>query len=125
MVNSIEGAIDPEPAHPSRLLEQAINNLSLGLVIFDNKREVVFCNTRYLEIYGLTSEQARPGTPISNLIQHRLNLGLKVLSKPHEYIRERVGNAARSSHHHPGIHGWPDHYLYRLSDAGRWRDGHS
>ena len=94
MVNSIEGAIDPEPAHPSRLLEQAINNLSLGLVIFDNKREVVFCNTRYLEIYGLTSEQARPGTPISNLIQHRLNLGLKVLSKPHEYIRERVGNAA-------------------------------
>jgi len=45
MVNSIEGAIDPEPAHPSRLLEQAINNLSLGLIIFDNKREVVFCNT--------------------------------------------------------------------------------
>ena len=94
MVNSIEGAIDPEPAHPSRLLEQAINNLSLGLIIFDKKREVVFCNTRYLEIYGLTSEQARPGTPISNLIQHRLNLGLKVLSKPDEYIRERVGNAA-------------------------------
>jgi len=94
MVNSIEGAIDPEPAHPSRLLEQAINNLSLGLIIFDNKREVVFCNTRYLEIYGLTSEQVQPGTPISNLIQHRLNLGLKVLSKPDEYIRERVGNAA-------------------------------
>ncbi|HMH60360.1 MAG TPA: EAL domain-containing protein [Bradyrhizobium sp.] len=94
MVNAIEGAIDPEPAHPSRLLEQAINNLSLGLIIFDKKREVVFCNTRYLEIYGLASEQAKPGTPISNLIQHRLNLGLKVLSKPDEYIRERVGNAA-------------------------------
>ncbi|HMI16768.1 MAG TPA: PAS-domain containing protein, partial [Bradyrhizobium sp.] len=94
MVNAIEGAIDPEPAHPSRLLEQAINNLSLGLIIFDKKREVVFCNTRYLEIYGLASEQAKPGTPISNLIQHRLNLGLKVLSTPDEYIRERVGNDA-------------------------------
>jgi diguanylate cyclase (GGDEF)-like protein len=92
MVSSIEGAIDPEPAHPSRLLEQAINNLSLGLIIFDNKREVVFCNTRYLEIYGLTSGQAKPGTPISELIQHRLNLGLKVPSKPDEYIRERLGN---------------------------------
>ena len=92
MVNSIEGAIDPEPAHPSRLLEQAINNLSLGLIIFDNKREVVFCNTRYLEIYGLASRQAKPGTPIGDLIQHRLNLGLKVLSKPDEYIRERLGN---------------------------------
>src|SRR6266567_3105011 len=94
MVNAIEGAIDPEPAHPSRLLERAINNLSLGLIIFDKKREVVFCNTRYLEIYRLASEQAKPGTPIGNLIQHRLNLGLKVLSKPDEYIRERVGNAA-------------------------------
>jgi len=47
----------------------------------------------YLEIYGLAAEQAKPGTPISELIQHRLNLGLKVLSKPDEYIRERVGNA--------------------------------
>src|SRR5260370_32033509 len=38
MVNAIEGAIDPEPAHPSRLLGQAINNLSLGLIIFDRMR---------------------------------------------------------------------------------------
>ena len=93
MVNSIEGAIDPEPAHPSRLLEQAINNLSFGLIIFDSKREVVFCNKRYTEIYGLSSEQVKPGTPVSDLIQHRLNLGLKVRSKPDEYIRQRLGNA--------------------------------
>src|ERR1700704_6735577 len=92
MANSIESAIDPEPTRASWLLEQAINNLALGLIIFDNKREVVFCNKRYLEIYRLSSEQAKPGTPISELIQHRLNLGLKVLSKPDEYIRERLGN---------------------------------
>jgi hypothetical protein len=47
MANSIESAIDPEPTRASWLLEQAINNLSLGLIIFDNKREVVFCNKRY------------------------------------------------------------------------------
>jgi diguanylate cyclase (GGDEF)-like protein len=92
MVKSIERPIDPEPVHPARHLEEAIDNLSLGLVIFDRKREVVFCNRRYMEIYGLSSEQVKPGTPIGNLIQHRLNLGLQVLSEPDEYIRERVAN---------------------------------
>jgi len=120
MVNSIEGAIDPEPAHPSRLLEQAINNLSLGLIVFDNKREVVFCNKRYMEIYGLSSEQVKPGTPTSELIQHRLNLGLKVLSKPDDYIRERVANAVV-----PGttVHQYTDgriisYTIYPLPDGG-------
>jgi diguanylate cyclase (GGDEF)-like protein len=94
MANSIERAIDPEPTLASSLLEQAINNLALGLIIFDNKREVVFCNKRYLEIYRLSSEQTKPGTPISELIQHRLNLGLKVRSTPDEYIQERLENAA-------------------------------
>jgi diguanylate cyclase (GGDEF)-like protein len=101
MVNSVERAIDPEPACASWLLEQAINNLSHGLIIFDRKREVVFCNKRYLEIYGLLSEQAKPGTPIAELIQHRLNLGLKVRPKPDEFIQERAGNGgvARTTVH--------------------------
>ena len=90
MTGAMECAIDPKPAHRTWLLEEAINNLSLGLIVFDNKREVVFCNRRYTEIYGLSSDQVKPGTPTSELIQHRLNLGLKVPSEPDDYIRERV-----------------------------------
>src|SRR5882757_4580681 len=82
-----------KPADSTSLFEEALHNLSLGFIIFDNKREVVFCNRRYREIYHLAPEQVKPGTPISDLIQHRLNLGLKILSKPDEYIRQRVGNA--------------------------------
>jgi diguanylate cyclase (GGDEF)-like protein len=93
MVNSIERAIVPAPVHLTGLLEEAVNNLSLGLIVFDSKREVLFCNRRYMEIYGLSAEQTKPGTPISELIQHRLNLGLKVVSQPADYIRERVGSA--------------------------------
>jgi diguanylate cyclase (GGDEF)-like protein len=89
MIDSVERAIDPEPA---RLLEQAVDNLSLGLVIFDGKYEVVFCNKRYMEIYRLSSEQVKPGTPISNLIRNRLNLGLKIRSNPDDYIREQLDN---------------------------------
>jgi PAS domain S-box-containing protein len=81
-MDSMERATDPEPAHPSGPLEAAVNNLALGLVIVDDKGEVVFCNKRYMEIYGLTPEQVRPGTPNRELIQHRLNLGLRLYRSP-------------------------------------------
>jgi diguanylate cyclase (GGDEF)-like protein len=93
MTDSIDPAINPEPTQPAWLLAQALGNLKLGIIIFDKKYEVVFCNKRYMEIYRLSSEQVKPGTPISELIQHRLKLGFNVLSKPEEYIRERAGGA--------------------------------
>jgi diguanylate cyclase (GGDEF)-like protein len=120
MTDSIERAIAPEPVHRAWLLEQAFNNLSLGLIICDNKYEVVLCNKRYMEIYGLSSEQVKPGTPIRELIQHRFNLGFKVLSKPDEYIRRRTGNAVV-----PGttVHEYTDgriisYTVYPLPDGG-------
>ncbi|MEH2520568.1 diguanylate cyclase (GGDEF)-like protein [Bradyrhizobium sp. AZCC 1610] len=82
----------PRSAPLSARLEEAINHLSLGIVIFDEKREVVFCNARYREMYGLSPEQVKPGTPTRELIQHRLKLGLKVPVAPDDYIRERVGH---------------------------------
>ncbi|HEY9453319.1 MAG TPA: EAL domain-containing protein [Bradyrhizobium sp.] len=84
-------SIDLEAAHASAHLEEAFDHLSLGIVIFSVKREVVFCNKRYMEMYGLSPAQVKPGTPTSELIRHRLNLGLKVQTTPDEYVRERVG----------------------------------
>ena len=81
----------PRSAPLSARLEEAINHLSLGIVIFDEKRQVVFCNERYREMYGLSPEQVKPGTPTSELIRHRLDLGLKVQGAPDDYIRKRVG----------------------------------
>src|SRR3954465_14710431 len=91
MVGSVADTIGPEPAQLSARLEEAINHLSLGIVVFNEKREVVFCNRRYAQMYGLSPEQVRPGTPTSELIRHRLNLGLKVSLAPDEYVRARVG----------------------------------
>jgi diguanylate cyclase (GGDEF)-like protein len=89
-MESTGNAIDP--GSPIRIFEEAIDRLSLGVVIFDAKRDVVFCNKRYMEIYGLSAEQVMPGTPIRELIRHRLNLGLKVRSNPEDYIHEHVGS---------------------------------
>ncbi|MBR1250495.1 EAL domain-containing protein [Bradyrhizobium sp. AUGA SZCCT0169] len=91
MVDSVTGAIRPEPAHLSARLEEAINHLSLGIVVFDERRLVVFCNRRYAQMYGLSPGQVKPGTPTSELIRHRLKLGLKVAVAPDDYVRARVG----------------------------------
>jgi diguanylate cyclase (GGDEF)-like protein len=85
------GIADLGSAHLSARLEDAINHLSLGIVVFDDKREVVFCNKRYIEMYGLSPDQVKPGTPTSELIRHRLSLGLKVPMTPDDYVRQRVG----------------------------------
>ena len=86
-----------EQEHQLRLqnlhLDAALNKMSQGLVLFDKDRRVVICNRRYMEIYGLTSDQVKPGTPTSNLIQHRLALGLKVRSEHGDYVRTRVEGA--------------------------------
>jgi diguanylate cyclase (GGDEF)-like protein len=91
MTDRGQKAIAPTAPLQARL-EDAIDHLTLGIVLFDDKREVVFCNARYQEIYGLTPEQVKPGTPTSALIRHRLDLGLQVKVAPDDYIRQRVGS---------------------------------
>jgi len=125
VVDSVQRIIDQEPARPTWLLQQAINNLSLGLIIFDGNREVLFCNTRYLELYGLSPAQAKPGTPVSDLIQQRLSLGLKILSRPDEYIGHRVGNAVTAG---TTVQEFPDGriiaYTVHPMPGGGWMTAH-
>ena len=42
MTDSVERDINPAPDYPARLLQQAVDNLSLGLIIFDAKRELAY-----------------------------------------------------------------------------------
>src|SRR5436189_1714554 len=91
MTDRDKSATDRPPHDLHALIEEAIHNLSLGIVIFSDQRQVVFCNRRYMQMYGLSPEQVKPGTPTSELIRHRLKLGLKVAGAPDDYIRERVG----------------------------------
>src|SRR5258706_11001390 len=37
----------------SAFVRSALNNLSHGVVMMDSQKRIVFCNDRYLEIYGL------------------------------------------------------------------------
>ncbi|MEH2489336.1 diguanylate cyclase (GGDEF)-like protein [Bradyrhizobium sp. AZCC 2230] len=78
------------------LLEQAVNNLWLGIILFNQRREVVYCNQRYMDLFRLSPEQVQPGTPVSDLIKHRLTLGLKIRGEADAYIRARTEGSVMS-----------------------------
>ena len=55
----------------SRQLDTALNNMSQGLCMFDGRLRLVVCNTQYAEMYGLTPEQTKPGTPLCAILEAR------------------------------------------------------
>jgi PAS domain-containing protein len=72
--------------------------MSQGLCIFDPDDRVAVCNRRYLDMYGLTSEQAKPRTPLLQLLRHRLAQGTYPKGpEPEEYVRGLTASLKRLS----------------------------
>jgi diguanylate cyclase (GGDEF)-like protein len=58
-------------------LDAAINNMPLGLSMFDAQERLIMCNRRYTDMYDVPSELARPGTANCALWQHRTRKGAR------------------------------------------------
>jgi len=56
-------------------LSIALNNIPQGLVLYDGSARVTVCNQRYLEMFGLSPDVARPGCTMQELIGHRKATG--------------------------------------------------
>jgi diguanylate cyclase (GGDEF)-like protein len=56
-------------------LDAALENMVQGLAMFDADLRVVLANNRYAEIYGLTTEQVCPGTPLLDIYRSRIASG--------------------------------------------------
>ena len=70
----------------------ALDNMTQGLCMFDGATRLIICNDRYLEMYGLTREQAYPGCSLRELLEYRKATG--TFYAGHRRIR-RGGQAAR------------------------------
>lgn len=73
-----EPTIDPAEARArerERLFDTAVNNMSQGLVMFDVAEQLLVCNRRYLEMYGLSADAVKPGCTLLNLLQLRIAKG--------------------------------------------------
>ena len=68
-----------------QMLQTVLDNMSQGVVMFDSQMQLIFCNQRYVEMYGLSADVAQPGCPLRELIEHRVASG-SFAGDPIEYI---------------------------------------
>ena len=69
----------------AQMLQTVLDNMSQGVLMFDSEMRLIFCNKRYIEMYGLSSDVARPGCCLRDLLIHRIKIGT-FSDDPDEYI---------------------------------------
>jgi diguanylate cyclase (GGDEF)-like protein/PAS domain S-box-containing protein len=69
-------------------LDTAINNMSQGLLMFDEAARLVISNQRYLQIYGLSAKHVKPGCTLRQLINRRLETGTYSGGEPEQYMAD-------------------------------------
>jgi diguanylate cyclase (GGDEF)-like protein len=58
------------------LLDATLENMAHGLCAYDRDLRLIVANQRYLEIYGLTTNEAGAGTPLINLMRVSIERGI-------------------------------------------------
>jgi diguanylate cyclase (GGDEF)-like protein len=56
-------------ARTNARFDAALSNMPNGLSMFDANERLLVSNRRYLEMYDLTEEQVKPGTPLSRIVR--------------------------------------------------------
>jgi methyl-accepting chemotaxis protein len=59
----------------SRHLLDAIEHMTQGVCVFDRNERLVFCNQRFIEIYGMSPDIVHRGAALADILQHRVSLG--------------------------------------------------
>jgi len=72
-------------------IDIALNNMTHGLCMFDAGEKLIVCNATYVQMYGLTGDEARPGTPLARIDAHRAKIGTAAIASP-----EQVAAVAQS-----------------------------
>jgi methyl-accepting chemotaxis protein len=73
-----------------RRISAALDNMTQGLCMFDGDARLILCNERYLDMYGLTRQQAYPGAHLRELLEIR-----KANGSFHRDVNEYVADAKR------------------------------
>jgi diguanylate cyclase (GGDEF)-like protein/PAS domain S-box-containing protein len=76
-------------ARRSAYISSALNSLSHGVVMTDGKNRVVYCNDRYLQIYGLQRADFPPGMTGAELLELRFQRGVLDCTPAEFYQRAR------------------------------------
>jgi diguanylate cyclase (GGDEF)-like protein len=78
---------EAEIAKQVERLQAALSNMSQGLAMFDAEKKLIICNERYAQLYGLSMDDVKPGTPLSEILEKRIANGLYAFDGPDQYRR--------------------------------------
>jgi diguanylate cyclase (GGDEF)-like protein len=70
----------------------AIDNMSQGLAMFDGNRRIIVSNEKYARMYGLSPDDVKPGTPVTEIYQRRIANGIFAGPSPDRYLPKRLKN---------------------------------
>jgi PAS domain-containing protein len=83
---------EEELAAQNMRFNAAINNMSQGMCLFDGEQRVVFANRQFAELYGLTSEEVKPGTPLGRILEARVAKGVYGDIDAAGFVEEAIGS---------------------------------
>ena len=84
--------------HDQALLDTVLSNMSQGVLMFDSECRLVFCNRRYIEMYGLSEKAIGVGCTLRDLLDYRKQ-AQTFSDDPEEYIaklREKLAEGKTS-----------------------------
>jgi diguanylate cyclase (GGDEF)-like protein len=73
----------------------AINNMSLGICVFDVDRKLVVSNRRYAEIYHLSLDQVRVGTSLHEVLEYRRQQGTNYNVSESDFIGHGIRESVK------------------------------
>ncbi|WP_354140517.1 EAL domain-containing protein [Bradyrhizobium sp. LB11.1] len=73
-------------------VSSAMNNLNQGVVMTDARRRIIFCNDRYIEIYGLTRSDLWTGMTGYDILELRRKRGVLAVSDDDFYEKAASSN---------------------------------
>jgi diguanylate cyclase (GGDEF)-like protein len=62
-------------AEQNRRFDAALSNMPHGLCMFDDEIRLILCNAAYRRLYALPEPLTRPGTPLQDILDHRIATG--------------------------------------------------
>ncbi len=80
-------------------LQTAVNNMPIGLVMYDAASSIIVCNDRYREMYRLTDFETKRGTSLSAVLQRREHVG-SIEAQDQQSMIARMIEAANTNQVH-------------------------
>ncbi|WP_161981637.1 putative bifunctional diguanylate cyclase/phosphodiesterase [Aurantiacibacter suaedae] len=56
-------------------VQEAVNHITQGIILFGTNHDVMFCNDRYIEMFDLSREVVKAGCTLLELLEHRKEAG--------------------------------------------------